>query len=119
MTEAANEGGEEFVVTREHRRFAEFCDACQQYRYIGVCCGSVFSTFAGNRCDASTPPRSRRPAGAKRSGGRRSMIETGSPSRVHPLQNPPTVRSPTTTRIGARRSPIRPEHGLSDPEAVT
>jgi DNA transposition AAA+ family ATPase len=30
---------ENFISTKEHKRFTEFCDACKDYKYIGLCHG--------------------------------------------------------------------------------
>jgi DNA transposition AAA+ family ATPase len=40
VTDAAGTSpSKEFIVTKEYLRFAEFCDACRDSRYIGLCYG--------------------------------------------------------------------------------
>jgi DNA transposition AAA+ family ATPase len=29
----------QFILTKEYKKFEEFCDSCKNYKYIGLCYG--------------------------------------------------------------------------------
>ena len=66
---SAGAGPSEFLVTKEYRRFAEFCEACRRDRYIGLCYGppgvgktlsarhyAQWSTFEAHQLEYFEPP---------------------------------------------------------------
>jgi len=93
-------------VTTEHRRFAEFCEACRRYRYIGLCYGSpgVGKTLSARLYANWTNIEASLPAREASTEALTTLVESHTV-----FYTPPVVNTPAQVErdIRGRRSDLR------------
>jgi DNA transposition AAA+ family ATPase len=96
----------DFVVTHEYRRFAEFCDACRRYHYIGLCYGSpgVGKTLSARHYANWADIEASRPVQTASDTALASLLES-----CTVLYTPGVINSPAQVEreIGRLRSELR------------
>ncbi len=96
----------DFVVTTEHQRFAEFCEACRHYRSIGLCYGSpgVGKTLSARRYANWTAIEASLPARDASTEALTTLLESHTV-----FSTPPVVNTPAQVErdIGGLRSDLR------------
>ena len=93
-------------MTTEHRRFAEFCEACRRYRYIGLCYGSpgVGKTLSARLYANWTNIEASLPAREASTEALTTLVESHTV-----FYTPPVVNTPAQVErdIRGRRSDLR------------